>query len=248
LDNRYYENVIAEMQGFIDENGFKENDGVFSNEKKSFTVKYDEEKQFYILSVADVEDGKAGDFRNINSWLFDDSQTAKDAASVGIDFVGSLRKELGIKLSRRSSDLSAIDMPTASKGDVVDIQGFTKKILDVFPTLKDLYKEHVSIYGNFLYMNFFGEHLTPILKNLFETGTKKQIKKFYEVLENAYIKGNKETVNVCVAVLCAAAKDSETATAAIKEMLAENAHFLASFTNFLPVFAKNKKLCDALIK
>lgn len=248
MDNRYYENVIAEMKGFIDENSFKENDGVFINEKKAFSVKYDEEKQFYILSVADVEDGTAGEYRNINSWLFDDSQTAKDAVSVGIDFVSSLRKELGIKPTRRNANLNAIDMPTASKGDVIDISGFTKKILDVFPTLKDLYKEHVSVYGNFLYINFFGEHLVPILKNLFETGSKKQIKKFYDILENAYIKGNKETVNISVAVICAAANGSETATAAVREMLSENTHFLSSFNSFLPVFAKNKKLTDALNK
>ena len=248
MDNRYYENVIAEMQGFIDENGFKKTDNGFANEKKAFTVKYNDEKQMYVLSVADVEEGKAGEYRDINSWLFDDSQNAKDAGSVGIDFVSSLRKELGIKAVRRSSALNAIDMPSASKGDVIEIAGFTKKILDVFPTLKDLYKEHVSVYGNFLYMNFFGEHLIPILKKLFETGTKKQIKKFYEVLENAYIKGNKDTVNVCVAILCATAKDSPDATANIREMLAENQHFLASFDNFLPVFSKNKKLSSTLIK
>lgn len=248
MDNRYFDNVIEEMQSFIDENGFKEIDGGFANEKKAFAVKYNEEKQMYILSVADIEEGKAGEYRDVNSWLFDDSQNAKDAVAVGIDFVSSLRKELGIKSARRSANLSAIDMPTASKGDVIDISGFTKKILDVFPTLKDLYKEHVSVYGNFLYINFFGEHLVPILKNLFETGTKKQIKKFYDILENAYIKGNKETVNISVAILCAAANNSETATAAVREMLAENSHFLASFDNFLPVFSKNKKLTAALIK
>lgn len=248
MDNRYYDNVIAEMQGFIDENCFKAVDGGFANEKKAFTVKYNEEKQLYVLSVADVEDGKAGEYSDINSWLFDDSQNAKDAIAVGIDFVSSLRKELGIKSARRLANLNSIDMPTASKGDVIDISGFTKKILDVFPTLKDLYKEHVSVYGNFLYINFFGQHLIPILKEIFETGSKKQIKKFYDVLENAYIKGNKETVNISVAILCAAAYNNENATLAVREMLSENTHFLASFDNFQSAFSKNKKLVAALIK
>ena len=51
----------------------------------------------------------------------------------------------------------------------MDIAGFTKKMLDVFPTLKDEYKAHITKYGNFLYLNFFGEYLVPVLKNLFET-------------------------------------------------------------------------------
>ena len=37
-----------------------------------------------ILSVADIEEGKAGEYRDVNSWLFDDSQNAKDAVAVGI--------------------------------------------------------------------------------------------------------------------------------------------------------------------
>ena len=36
--------------------------------------------------------------------------------------------------------------------------------------LKDDYKEHIATYGNFLYINFFGEKLVPQLKNLFSTG------------------------------------------------------------------------------
>ena len=247
MDNKYYENVIAEMQSFIDDNGFKAMDDGFANDKKAFTVKYDENRQMYCLSVADVEDGKTGEYKEVNSWLFDDSQNAKDAVAVGIDFTSTLRTELGLKPTRRSAGTN-IDLPTASKGDSMDISGFTKKMLDVFPSLKDDYKAHVAQYGNFLYLNFFGEYLVPVLKNLFETGTKKQIKKFYDVLEDAYIKGNKDTVNTVVAILCATGKDNEAITVAIKEMLADNAHFLASFNNFLPVFSKNKKLLKALVK
>jgi len=236
------------MQPFFDENGFKAVENGFINDNKAFIVNYSDERQMYVLSVADVEDGKAGEYREINSWLFDDSQNAKDTVAVGIDFVSSLRSELGIKPTRRSANATNIDLPSASKGDNIDIGGFSKKLLDVFPPLKDEYKQHVATYGNFLYLNFFGEHLVPILKNLFETGSKKQIKKFYEVLEDAYIKGNRETVNLAVVLLCAAANDSEVITTAIREMLAENSHFLNAFNNLLPVFAKNKKLQSALLK
>ena len=84
--------------------------------------------------------------------------------------------------------------------------------------------------------------------NLFENGTKKQIKKFYDVLEDAYVKGDKDTVNIMIAVLCAAANNNENVTNAIKEMLSENKHFLNSFEYFIPFFAKDKKLIAALIK
>ena len=65
MDNRYYENVIEEMKPFLNENEFKEKGEFFSNGKKAFSVKYDEEKQMYNLSIADVdaENGEIGEFK-----------------------------------------------------------------------------------------------------------------------------------------------------------------------------------------
>lgn len=236
------------MQPFLTEQGYTLNsENVFESAEKLIAVNYDDAKQMYTLSIAEkAEEGEA-EYKQINAWLFDDSQNAKDAESVGIDFVATLRKEFGIK-TKRVADTSAIDLPTASKSDSMNIQWFTKKMLDVFPAIKDDYKSHIAVYGNFLYINFFGEHLVPLLINLFENGTKKQIKKFYDVLEDAYVKGDKDTVNIMIAVLCAAAYNNDTVTAGIKEMLGEDKHFLSSFENFLPAFSKNKKLLSALVK
>ena len=248
MDNRYYENVIKEMQPFLDENGIKNiGNDIYANESKQFSVVYNEDRQMYILSVADIEeDGAVTEFKEINAWLFDDSQNAKDAEAVGIDFVNTMRKELGIKIKRAVNN--DIELPSASKTGAMTVTGFAKKMLDVFPSLKDEYKEHISVYGNFLYINFFGEHLVPLMNNLFVTGTKKQIKKLYDVFEVAYVKGDRDTVNIMIALLCAASYNDEKATEAVKEMLSADAHFTASYINFIPVFPKNKKLFSALIK
>lgn len=246
MDNRYFENVIKELEPLFAENGITEKDGVFVSENKAISVNYDEQRQMYTLSVADITDGNIGEYKEINSWLFDDSQNAKDAASVGIDFANSLRKEFGIKHTRLAN--ANVELPTAVKGDVMNISGFAKKMLDIFPALKDEYKNHIAVYGNFLYLNFFGEFLVPRLVRLFEEGTKKQIKKFYDVAEDAYVKGDKDTVNTLICVLAAAAYKNEKVTNEIKEMLSQNSHFLNSFENFVPAFSKNKKLVSALIK
>lgn len=248
VDNRYYENLIEEMKPFLEEHSFKgEEIGIFSNSAKKIAIAYNEAKQTYTLSVADIdEQGNSGDFREVNAWLFDDSQNAKDAAAVGIDFVNSLRKELGVKIKRAVNN--DIELPTASKSGAMTVTGFTKKMLDVFPVLKDEYKEHIAVYGNFLYINFFGEKLVPLMKELLATGSKKQIKKLYDVFEVAYVKGDKDTVNIMVALLCAASYKDDNVTESVRNMLAEDTHFLTSFNNFIPQFAKNKKLLSALIK
>lgn len=248
MDNRYYDKVIEEMQPFFDEQGFKVlEDGSFKNDKKSVKVQYDEQRQMYTLSAADIEDGNIGEYSEINAWLFDDSQNAKDAMSVGVDFVGSLRKNMGIKIKRTASG-NDIELPSVSKGGSITITGFTKKMLDFFPVLKDDYKNHIAEYGNFLYLHFFGEYLVPQLKAVLSSGNKKQIKKLYDLLDDLYVKGDKDTVNTIVALLCAAAYKDEYLNKTVCEMLDTDKHFLSSYQNFMPMLDKSKKLSAALIK
>lgn len=245
MDNRYYENVINEMLPFFEENGFALcEDGSYKNEKKSVKISYDEPRQMYALSVADIEDGVIGEYVEVNAWLFDDTQNAKDATAVGIDFTNSLRSELGIKAKRIVTD---VELPSASKGSM-NINGFAKKVLDLFPVYKDAYKEHVATYGNFLFLSFFGETLVPQVKSVLKEGNKKQVKKLADLFENAYIEGDRNTVNTVVAVLCAAAYNDGDLALKVKEMLGENKHFISSVESFAPVFAKKKKLLSLLVK
>lgn len=248
MDNRYLENVIAEMQPFFDENGFKEVDGVYKNDQKVAAVEYSDERQMYVLKTADVAEDGSYELIEVSSWLFDDGQNAKDAEAVGIDFTSTLKAQLGIKHTRSSSFANAIDLPAVSKDGTYNITAFTKKVLDVFPALKDDYKEHVAIYGNFLYLNFFGEKLVPQIKSILLENNKKTVKKVFDVLQNGYLQGDRDTVNTIVAVVAAACANDETAKNNAIAALGDNQHFIDSLTQFIPVVMSNKKLSAALLK
>ncbi|MCQ2440636.1 MAG: hypothetical protein MJ076_01905 [Clostridia bacterium] len=248
MDNRYYDNVIAEMQPFLDEQNFKKNkDGIFLNDKKAVKIDYDETRQMYVLSTADINEGTAWEYTMASSFLFDDTQTEKDAESVGIDFTETLRKSLGIK-NKRPAVSGDIDLPTAQKGSALNVAGFTKKVLDVFPQYKDTYKEHIAKYGNFLYMNFFSYTLIPQIIAVLTENNKKTVKKLFELLEAGYIQGDKDTANIVVASLAAAIiKDGSIKDTALS-MLENNSHLKGSVEAFVPVLSSNKKLSSALIK
>ncbi len=247
MENKYFDSVLAEMQEVIKEANLKLDGNILKNDTKSVKIEYNDEKQLYTIAVADIDGDTVGDYKQISAWLFDENQTAKDAAAVGIDFADALRKEFGIAKQKRAVN-NLIDLPTAQKGIDNNINALTKKMLDIFPALKDEYKAHVAHYGNFLYLNFFGEHLVPRLVRLFEEGTTKQIKKFYNTIADFYVQGDNDTINTIIALLAAAAYKNDNVTAKIREMLSGDKHFLNSFNMFLPTFAKNKKLMAALIK
>lgn len=248
MDNRYLENVIKEMQPFFDENGFKAVDGVYKNDKKVAAVEYSDERQMYVLKTADIAEDGSFELSEASAWLFDDSQNAKDAEAVGIDFTSTLRDELGIKRTRSAAATNAIDLPTASKDGSYNITAFTKKVLDVFPALKDEYKAHVAVYGNFLYLNFFGEKLVPQIKAVLLENNKKSVKKLFDVLGNGYLQGDRDTVNTIVAVVAAACVNDEAVKANAIAALGDNKHFIDSVTQFIPVVSSNKKLSAALLK
>ncbi|MCQ2477755.1 MAG: hypothetical protein MJ091_00855 [Clostridia bacterium] len=249
MDNKYYSGVIAEMQDFFDENGFTVNkDNEYTSASKAVKVEYNEEKQTYELYMAEINENEKGEYALASSWLFDDSQTEKDAGSVGIDFVNTLRDSMGIKVKRTVSSASSVDLPTASADGSMKTAGFAKKVLDVYPQYKDAYKEHIAKYGNFLYMEFFAETFIPTITEVLRKGEKKQMKKLYELLENAYTTGDRETVNIVVASLAAAVLKDETLKEKADELLAEDSHFKASLNAFIPVLKADKKLFAALVK
>ncbi len=247
MDNRYYSSVIEEMQPFFDEHGFSaREDGSFLSENRSVKIEYSEEKQMYLLSCAEVTDGVVGEYSELSSWLFDDSQNAKDAASVGVDFTATLRENMGIKIKRKP--MSEVDLPSAQKSGALTVAGFTKKVLDVFPQYKDAYKEHVATYGNFLYMEFYSETLIPQIQQILGEGAKKTVKKLFELLEMGYIQGDRDTVNIIVASVAAAVYNSTELQDAANQMLDSNPHFKSAVIAFIPVLKSKKKLAAALIK
>ncbi|MCQ2451451.1 MAG: hypothetical protein MJ080_05705 [Clostridia bacterium] len=247
MDNRYLGKVINEMTPFIEEQGFKTCEtGEYKNEKKSVKVEYNEAKQQFVLLVADVdEEGKIGEFGEISAWLFDDSQTEKDAEAVGIDFVDTLRKNMGVKIAQKQN--LQVDLPTAT-GDKFTISAFAKKVLDTYPQLKDEYKNYVAKYGSFLYLNFFGTYLVPLLKETLGEKTKKSGKKVLELIEPAYVKGDNDTSNVAIACLAAACYNDDKITEAVNNLLADNVNLKMSVVSFGNVLKTNKKLRNILVK
>ncbi len=245
MDNRYYGTVIGEMTAFFEENGFKEENGCFSNSKNSLKIEYDEQKQLYNLLMADIEDEKVGEYALLTSYLFDDSQLEKDAASVGIDFVDTLKKKLGVKTNRKTNAAS-VELPVALKGEAVTVTTLTSKLLAVYPGLKGTYKEETVAKGKYLYLDFMTTYFVPEIRATLESGNKKAIKKLVDMLVDMFITGDNATSTAVVAVLTAAIGKNEQRFIAATEYMSECSNLIASINNQIALLGKNKKFTEAL--
>lgn len=243
--DKMYNAVIAEMQVLLDGQKFTQQDNIFKNENKAVKVYFNEQVKQFVLEVADVTDGTVGEFSVINTWLFDETQTERDAAAVGTDFADSLRQNLGVKKAKTNTQ---VELPSSEKNNAGNITGLTQKLLAVFPQFKEEYKQTVAENGKFLYLNFYMVNFVPAIKNMLATGTKKQVKKLLDMLNETYVAGNGETVDAVVALICAAIFENEQNTQKVMEHLSENKHLKTAVSELLIIIKKNKNLRAALIK
>lgn len=238
----YYESLIKYLEPYFNELGVTANeDGTFTAKESTFRISYNESSKCYELAMAEGEE-----FKNITSYLFDETQNERDTESVAIDFADTLRKKLGVAKKRAAQ---AIELPSDQGGERVSLSGLTQKLLAIFPQHKDDYKAHCSENDRFLAVAFYREYLIPSVKALVSSGNKKQIKKFYDAMREIFINGDDETVTFTVAVVSAAVYDSpELKAAAMEAQMAECSTFSKNISNFCDRLKANKKLRDTLIK
>lgn len=247
MDKKYYDAVIAEMKVLLDGQKFVASGDLFKNEDKAVKVYYKEDAKLFVLALADVIEGEVSDFVDVASWLFEDGQNERDAAAVGVDFADTLREKLGIKVSNVRTAAN-VALPTAEKGESVNISALTQKLLANFPQFKEIYKLEVAKYGKFLYLDFFTRYFVPEIKNLLalSTANKKQVKKLFDMLEEVYVDGDSEATDAVVVLIATSVYGDMAATETVNKIFEENKHLRISLTEFLATLGKNKKLQNAL--
>lgn len=190
----------------------------WKNDKKAFTVSYDETKKQFLLLTAPVSDGTVGEgWDPASSWLFDETGTERDATSIGNDFVDTMRDQLSLKEKTRA--LSATGPAKTRAGEEVTIEGLAQKILAVYPTLKEPYAENVERYGEFLYAEFFSRYAAPAVRETLKKNDRKKCAKLFDLLSDAYCDGVQETRAAITVLILAGAVDGDEE---LKKVVAEN--------------------------
>lgn len=196
--------IIDEMQPLISEKGFVEKDGVYSNNEYAFKVEHDSEAKLLKLFVATVENNEIKDFSEASAFLFENEEDVKDARSAGLDFLDTAKTKFGVKAGRYQGANIALPKSTSQTPDV---EALTAKILNVYPEFKETYKQHVSTYGAFLYIDFYKTYIAPKVREVIDSGNKKQINKILSLLSEMFNEGDKMVGDVIVGVILTKAAD-----------------------------------------
>ena len=232
--------IIDELQPIITEKGFSEKEGVYSNNEYAFKVEHDSDNKLLKFYVATVNEGVVSEFSEASAFLFENEEDVKDARSAGLDFLDTAKNKFGIRAARYRGANIALPKSTSSTPNV---EALTAKILNIYPEFKESYKAHVSSYGDFLFIDFYKTYVAPKVREVVDSGNKKQIGKVMSVLAEMFNEGDKMVGDVVVGVILTGAADfDKEREAKIIDALEEYKFLKVATQSFFALAHKDKKI------
>lgn len=199
------EKITEKLIPIMEEKGYKkddENNCFIVADDRAVKVVFDENDSQIKLMLCDCTQGVAdGEWKASSSWYFDDNSDDRDVKSISNDFQDTLKEALNIK--NRKVNMSALSAAKNGTG----IEAFTAKFLAAYPMYKDAYVEMNEKYGTFLADEFFTKYGREKLFEVLDTGAKKPITKFVNIMNEFYEEGTPEVRSIIGATILAGLVD-----------------------------------------
>ncbi len=173
----------------------------FEGDKGSYRLVYDSEAQVFAFDCA-YEKGENGyEYSTISRSLYDlEHYNEKDAKSLANETAYELERLFKVK---KKVDLDKVKMPkavsrTKAKNGVIsyDTDSLANRFGVLYPDMKDLIKQNIADYGEFLPETFFTEYGTKKVMDIIANGSKEEQRKLFKMLNEIYEDGTNEVQDI----------------------------------------------------
>ena len=215
--NRKVEAVLSE-QGYVRRNvtGTDPNELVtlYTGETTAYSVLYYKDKKHMVMrSCAMTEDGPDNEWKTVGTWMFDpETDKEREAESIGSDFAENVSSPMFAQASKVQKKKKKKD--DDGSGDPLF---FSKRLVAVFPELKDEIKNEEDGYEQFRGVTFARKYIVPKVEKLLSENDKNRIGKLAEVLSSQYGYCDMDTRSIITIVILNSVDDEEQ-----KEMLRQD--------------------------
>ncbi len=218
--NRKVEAALSE-QGFTQQNvsGTNSNElaALYTGESVAYSVIYYKDKKHMVMrSCSMTEDGPDNEWKTIGTWMFDPvTDSEREAESIGNDFAESVAAPKFVQTPKQKKKKKNSD---DGNGDPVF---FSKRLVAIFPELKDEIKEEEESYEQFRAVTFTREKIVPKVAELMNRNNKKEVDKLAEVLSAQYSYGDIDTRPLITIIILNSVTDENQKEALRSEMSEE---------------------------
>ncbi len=187
-------NAALSHQGYTSRNVTSSNPNelvsLYTGEETAYSVIYYKDKKHMVMRSCDmVDNAPDNEWKTIATWMFDPAaDSEKEAESIGNDFVDNVSSPV-FKQAARPKKKKKKDSDDGS-GDPVF---FSKRLINVFPELRDEIRDEQDSYEEFRAVTFTREHIVPKVHELLSSGTDSEIDKLSEILSAQYSYGDIDT-------------------------------------------------------
>ena len=163
---------------------------LYTGETTAYSVIYYKDKKHMVLRSCDMADGAPdNEWKTMATWMFDPAtDTEREAESIGNDFAenvsGPVFKQVPRQKKKKKKDSDN------GNGDPVF---FSKRMMALFPELRDEIKEEQDSYEEFRAVTFTKASIVPKVLELLKTGSDEEIDKLADVLSSQYAYGDIDT-------------------------------------------------------
>lgn len=216
--NKKVEDVLTE-QGFTRQNvpstDSNELVSLYTGTENAYSIIYYKTKKHMVMrSCSMTEDGPDNEWKTMGTWIFDPAvDSEKEAESIGNDFAESVSSPKVIAASRQHKKKKKNS--DDGNGDPVF---FSKRLITIFPELKDEIKEEEDSYEAFRGVTFAKEHIVPKVKNLVASKNITMINKLSSLLSAQYGYGDIDTRSIITIVILNSIEDEAQKEALREEM------------------------------
>lgn len=202
------ENVLSVIDGMsevLNKNGFSsvntQQDNVFAFESSKGTLRitFDENKIYLFTSDGSFEDTPEEAYKRIALSLIDSESTAADIRYISNDFSETVESKFGAKTAVKKNNYKA--PPTISKaavkgGQSYDASTLASKICQVYPELRQAFRDNANEYGEFLPEEFFTKHANALIVDTIKKNDPQTMKKLFNILNEIYDDGSSEVQDI----------------------------------------------------
>lgn len=206
--NKAFEIVNKKVEAVLSEQGYTKQNvpstasdelvTLYTNSDTAYSIIYYKSKKHMVMrSCSMTDDGPDNEWKTVGTWMFDPATDGeREAESIGNDFAETLSGPKFIAQTRQQKKKKKNN--DDGNGDPLF---FAKRLINVFPDLKDEIREEEDSYESFRAVTFAKEHIVPKVHELLENGTEKQIDKLAEVLSAQYNYCDLDTRSVITIVI-----------------------------------------------
>ena len=171
----------------------------YDGEKGKLRVLFSGNRSYFLLALRTQRARTTVITASSSAFVDYDEYTEKDIRSTANDIIEALQENFGIKAQQRQNTKMPVPVSrTQAKSGVMSYNPLTlaNRLLAVYPELKEIYKQSIEDYGEFLAEDFFINHANKLIIETINKSDPQKMKKLFGTFNEVFEDGTNETQGV----------------------------------------------------